>query len=522
MTGTTKGGRRGRLRRGVVYAGSVALLGALIWLAYEFIPREYFPTGTEDRKDRLTAYLDAVMESRPIPGLAVALVKDGKVLYARGFGVRQLGGQGEVTPATLFHTASVSKAMVATAAMLLVSDGRLDIDAPLTRYLPYFRLADGREAEVTARHVLSHTSGLPDVVDYGWETPQFDDDALERYVRSLAEDTHLLSDPGAEWKYSNMAFEVLGDAIAKIAGAPFEQTIDELILAPLDMRKSSFLPIVDPEGDQASPHRGALAPTTTSVYPYNRAHAPSSTLRSSALELAKFAAALLRDEETDAPAFLPDSVKGPLWQPHLRVDGDIRMGFGWFVRRHRGTKMAVAPGRDPGFNALLALLPDKGVGLVLLSNYDGQSSFELVEIADGVLDVGLGRSPRLPQTSIAVPIARVIGSDGVDAAITEYRRLKALDDGRYRFGMSDLITLGHDLRQTGRVEDAIRFYQLNAEEQPDYFGSHSALASAYMQLGDTDRAIESYRTVLSLRPERYGCPLSCYQDLRIEALMGEQ
>lgn len=482
---------------------------------------EYFTTMDADMEQRLNMYLGAVMESRPIPGLGVAVVKDGEVIFSEGFGVRALGAHEPVTPETVFHTASVSKAFVATAVLLLARDGRLDLDAPVTRYLPYFRLADGREGEVRIRHILSHTSGMPDIEDYGWDAPEFDEEALERYVRSLS-DQRLLFDPGTQWKYSNMAYEVLGDVLSKVGGLPFEEVIDSVILAPLDMRQSSFLSIHRQSSDWAAPHRGALSPTLTAVYPYHRAHAPSSTLQSSALDLARFAIAMLHHGQPDGVTVLDDSLRNLMWRPHARVDRGLRMGFGWFLRSHRGTSMVVAPGRDPGFNALIALLPKRGVGVVLLSNYDGQSSFELVEIADGVFDLGLGRSPRLPQASVAVPVARVIATQGVDAAIAEYRRLRQAGDARYRFGMSDLITLGHDLRHTGRVEDAIRFYQLNAQEYPDYFGSHSALATAYLQLGDEARAVDSYRRVLSMNPERYGCPESCYRVERLEALLASR
>jgi CubicO group peptidase (beta-lactamase class C family) len=479
--------------------------------------REYFPSDG-DAAARLPEYLTAVMESRPMPGLAVAVVKGHDIIFAEGYGVRALGESEPVTAATTFHTASVSKALVATATVRLAANGDIDLDAPITRYLPYFTLADGREGEITVRHLLSHTSGLPDVEDYGWDAPEFDDGALERYVRSLASE-QLLFEPGTQWKYSNMAFEVLGDMLAKVGGRSFEEVVQSIVLEPTGMIRSSFLRVENE--DWAAPHRGALAPTRGDLYPYNRAHAPSSTLQSNVLDLSRFLAALLEDDE-GGHAILPDDQKTQMWRQHASVERGIGMGLGWFTRSHRRSRMVLTPGRDPGFNAVVALLPERGVAVVLLTNYDGQSSFELVELVDGVLDVGLGRRPTLPRTSIAIPIARVLEERGLDAAIAEYRRLRDTKDPRYRIGMSDLITLGHDLRQTGRVADAIAFYSLNASEHPDYFGSHSALARAYLEVGDTANAVDSYRTVLDLEPERYGCPESCYRDEELETLLSRQ
>ena len=499
-------------------ASARAVVAGSAWLLLGCAAGPYFPERDTGAGDRVGEYLTAVMDSRPIPGMAVAVVRRGEVVYSRGFGVQELGTGPPVTPETIFHTASVSKALVATAAMQLVQQGKLDLDTPVTRYVPYFRLAEDGAARITARHILTHTSGMPDVEDYGWESPEFDDGALERYVRSLA-DQRLRAQPGETWAYSNMAFEVLGDVIAKISGVPFEQAVQDAILGPLGMAHSSFLPGTGPPRLRAVPHRGNLAPAATQVYPYHRAHAPSSTLRSSVNDLARFVAAMLNGGRRDGITLLPEDGLEEMWRPGADVDRGLRMGLGWFLRKHRGNRMVLHPGRDPGFNAMIGFLPERGVGVAILTNYDGQSAFELVEIADGILDVGLGRRPALPKASVAVPVARVLASRDLEAAIAEYHRLREANDARYDYGLSDLITLGHELRRAGRTEEAIRLYQLNAAEHPDYFASEQALASAYLALGDKVRAVESYRKVLAMKPERYGCPPSCYRDERLEALL---
>ena len=133
--------------------------------------------------------IETLLGSHEVAGLAVAVVRDEEVV-SRGFGVRNVGSGTPVTPETMFHLASVSKPFVATAVVSLATgrgnDGpRLDLDAPIVERIPEFTLADGRQAEVTARGLLSHTSGLPDVSDYGWHDPQLGDDALREFARSL-------------------------------------------------------------------------------------------------------------------------------------------------------------------------------------------------------------------------------------------------------------------------------------------------------------------------------------------------
>ena len=147
--------------------------------------------------------------------------------------------------------------------------------------MPYFRLKDPRDRSITVRQMLSHTSGMPDVEDYRWDKPEYDDGSLERYVRSL-QDQVLRWDPGTKFAYSNMAFEVLGDLVAKVSGMSFEDYVRDNILRPVGMASSTLLI------KEADPARLATGHTPSkdgpsipvAHYPYNRSHTPSSNLHS--------------------------------------------------------------------------------------------------------------------------------------------------------------------------------------------------------------------------------------------------
>jgi len=134
---------------------------------------------------------------------------------------------------------------VATAAMTLVEDGKMELDEKVVTYLPYFELADERYREITVRQILMHRSGMTDVEDYEWDRPQHDAGAAERFVRSLKSEP-LLAAPGALFSYSNMGFDVMGDVIAKASGMSFEEYVKQAILTPLGMKKSSFIHAVSP------------------------------------------------------------------------------------------------------------------------------------------------------------------------------------------------------------------------------------------------------------------------------------
>ena len=228
--------------------------------------------------------------------MAVAVVRDEEVV-ARGSGVRDVDTGAPVTPETMFHLASVSKPFVATAVVSLGTalDDReplLDLDAPIVEWVPELTLADGRAREVTARGLLSHTSGLPDVSDYGWHDPQLGDDALSEFARSLS-GWRLKSEPGSVSSYSNAGFELLGLLLSRVAGTTFEEAMRRQVLVPLGMRDSTFLRSEVPGRLAASPHVGMPLEVPEGAYPYTRRHAPSSTLHSNLVEMCRWVIAHL-------------------------------------------------------------------------------------------------------------------------------------------------------------------------------------------------------------------------------------
>jgi len=137
----------------------------------------------------LNGIINEYVEKESIPGLAVGVVYDNEILYTKGFGVKNVDRKEPVDENSLFHMASVSKTFVATGIMQLVEKGKIKLDSHLTEYLPYFQLKDDRYKNITIRQLLSHMSGMPDVDNYGWDKPQYDEDALEKYVKRITYNT---------------------------------------------------------------------------------------------------------------------------------------------------------------------------------------------------------------------------------------------------------------------------------------------------------------------------------------------
>jgi len=214
---------------------------SLLSLSLSFPNQLPAQSGTDPFKQQLEPMIEQVMKQQEVPGFAIAIVRDQKIVYAAGFGVRNIDNKNDkITPRSLFHMASITKPFVATSVMQLVEQGKVELDSPVVKYLSYFRLKDEQYKTITVRQMLGHISGMPDVQDYEWDKPQYDDGALERYVRSIT-DKSLIAEPGTKFAYSNMAFEVLGDLIAKVSGETFEGYVQKHILEPLGMNSSTLL-----------------------------------------------------------------------------------------------------------------------------------------------------------------------------------------------------------------------------------------------------------------------------------------
>jgi CubicO group peptidase (beta-lactamase class C family) len=348
--------------------------------------------ATLDRYEQeLQPMLERLIREQGLPGFAIAVVEDNRLAYAAGFGVRNVTNPADrITTQSLFHMASITKPFVATSLMQLVENGKVDLDVPIVTYLPYFRMADDRYKNITVRQAVTHTSGIPDVADYEWDKPQYDDGALERYVRSLGA-LRLEFAPGERFKYSNMAFEILGDLVAKVSGETFDDYAQRHILMPLGMKESTLLlkqanPALLAWGHELNAGR---TPVPSKVYPYNRTHTPSSNLHSNALDMARWAIANMNRGELDGARILKASSYDVMWKPAAESSGEASpAGISWFLGQYRGQKLIEHGGGDTGFRTHLAMLPDKRIAVVWMTNADWLR--DGATLTHAALDLALG------------------------------------------------------------------------------------------------------------------------------------
>jgi CubicO group peptidase (beta-lactamase class C family) len=357
-------------------------------------------------ESRLEPLIEKEIREKQLVGLSIGITRNGTVIYAKGFGVSQLGTDKPLTTKSLFHTASLTKPFVATAIMRLVEQGVIDLDAPVVRYVPYFTVKDERSKLITVRQMLSHISGMPDVKgneDYNWDKPEYDAGALERYVRSLKH-LSLVGAPGEKFEYSNIAYEVLGDVIAKASGMSFEDYVQKTVLKPLGMKHSTLLIRQADPKLLTTPHirnKVTRKAEESDTFPYNRAHAPSSTLYSNIDDMNRWALGNLNHGELDGQRILKVSSHDLLWKPVFNVGfvpdpafpPDMKVGLAWFVWNYKGHRMIEHRGADVGFRSYILLAPDDHFSIVLLSN-DAGANPSILNISRAAADLLLKESDR--------------------------------------------------------------------------------------------------------------------------------
>jgi CubicO group peptidase (beta-lactamase class C family) len=348
--------------------------------------------------DSLIASVDSVaaafMKDAGVPGLAVGILRPGHPNIEKGYGVTRFGTDTAATARTVYHMASISKPFVATGVMQLVEAGKVELDAPHSRYITRFRMKDPRASSITVRQLLTHVSGMPDVTDYDWEHPQYDAGALERYIRGLA-DSSLSAAPGEKWDYSNIGFEVLAELIAVVSGQEFETYVREHILVPTGMTHSTML-MTDIDSTKLAwghTRSDSGAVSQTSAYPYNRRHAASSTMHSDAHDMLRWARINMNRGELDGQRILKTESYDQLWASQRDMFAALKeraaragiplpyesfhQGLSWFVLGWKGHRLINHSGGDRGFRTDLFIAPDDSVAVVVMANQERADVGEL-------------------------------------------------------------------------------------------------------------------------------------------------
>jgi CubicO group peptidase (beta-lactamase class C family) len=350
----------------------------------------------------LDSYIEEAMDRWNVPGAAVAIVKDQEVVYAKGFGVRDLEEGGDVDADTLFGIGSCTKAFTATATGLLVQDGKISWDDPVLRHMPEFQMYDPVVTrKITVRDLLCHRSGLGTFIgDLTWFGSIYGRaDAIHR-VRLL--------EPAYDFRtgfgYSNAMFLVAGEIVPRVTDFSWDDFIDQRIFTPLGMdRSNTSVSALKATANVAAPHRkvdGEIVPI-----PHDDIDnmAPAGSINSSANDIARWL--LLQTgkgsfggEQVVDPAVISETRTAHNFRPVSDRAKELNpwthfsaYGLGWGLSDYRGRLVVSHGGGLPGMVAYVALLPEENLGIAVLVNFDLHGLRQ--SVVNHVIDAYLGAEP---------------------------------------------------------------------------------------------------------------------------------
>jgi CubicO group peptidase (beta-lactamase class C family) len=316
--------------------------------------------------DAVDEFIKREMERQHIPGLSLAVVRDGRVVKSAGYGLADREQHIPATPETVYKVGSVGKQFVATAVMVLVQDGRVGLDDPISTYL-----LDTPESwhGITIRHLLTHTSGLPrEAPGFDWEKARPDVDVVKS-----AYSLPLHFAPGEKWEYSNAGYFALAAAITSVSGRPWQEFVTEAILKPSGMNTTLPTNTKDELPHRAIGYRNHDQLLVAHDFKTLR---PSGGFFSTVLDLAKW------DTVLDTNVFLSEASRRQMWTPVKLNDGrSYPYGFGWQLDPLNGHRQVHHSGGIPGFASQFARFPDDHLTVIVLVNLDDD---DVQSIAAGV------------------------------------------------------------------------------------------------------------------------------------------
>jgi CubicO group peptidase (beta-lactamase class C family) len=345
--------------------GAVAVFGTLIVAAPALAAIASPPTDAE-RFERLAERIEAARVEQHIPGVALAVVRDDKVIFAKGFGLANVEEQTPVTPETLFAIGSTTKAFTSAVIGMLVDEGKMTWDDPVTKWLPELNLhidaADGEQ--VLIRDMLSHQTGFTRM-SMLWVSGK----APRAEILRTASKAEPFAPFREQFLYNNIMFMAAGEAAGQAAGSSWESLIENRIFEPLGM-DDSVLTIAKA---QADPRLALGYSWKNDAWKHDPMRnidtvGPAGSIDSNVLDMAEWIRFQLGHGTYEGKELLSEQTHAEMWKPQMKMGGDVNYGFGWMLREWDGKRLVEHGGNIDGFAAEVALLPDANIGFVLLTN----------------------------------------------------------------------------------------------------------------------------------------------------------
>jgi len=443
---------------------------------------------------QLTAAIPDLMERGAVPGLSLALIENGRIVWSSGFGVRNVTTKEPVDEHTIFEAASLTKPVVAYAALRLADQGKLDLDAPLSRYLPAPYIdADPRLDQITARRVLSHNTGFPN-----W--------------RPEGKPLVIHFTPGERFSYSGEGFVYLGQVIERITGVLLDRFVAQTVFEPLGMKESSLV------WEQPFNQQTATGHTEAGVAIPKRKplkHNAAASLHTTATDYARFMIAVMNGtglKPATARAMISQQTKvdqgcsNCIGRPVTQPSESIFWGLGVGLQHTAGGDSFWHWGDNGVFRCMMIGYPASKQGIIIFTNSGNGLAIapHIAKLAMHEAQPAFAWVNYAPYDSLPFTLFQTIRKEGIEAGIELYRRGRSAAGGDKAITESQMNQLGYRLLGVKKVQEAIEIFKLNVEAYPKSFNVYDSLAEAYMTNGDKDLAIKNYEMSVQLNSENTG------------------
>lgn len=346
------------------------LIGFIILNIFAALPASAHP-GDDDAAAELEKVINAELKETGTPGAAVAVIRDGRVIFSKGFGVASVETNAPVTPEMLFRLGSTTKMFTGAGVVTLAEQGKLKLDAPVGDYAK--GLAP-KLAHLTPHQLISNSAG---VADFSPPFVSHDDAALATMVRGWKDDAALFGEPGKVYSYASPGFWLAGYVIEEVGGKPYADMMEELIFKPLGMTRTTFRPLTALTYPLALGHNADANGKPVIIRPAfnNVAMWPAGSIFSNVGELSRWCLALMSEGKLDGKQVISPTLFAKLSGKHILIPGetDSYYGYGLLNLEYRGTRLIMHGGFSRGYGSMIQMVPEQRFAVIVLTNKSGMT-----------------------------------------------------------------------------------------------------------------------------------------------------
>jgi len=340
--------------------------------------------GVHSAVDLLSAWIEAQMAYADQPGLSIGIVHDQELVWAAGFGRARLEPDRPATPDTLYRIASITKLFTSTAVLQLRDAGRLQLDDPIAKHLPWFSIGQPHADApvITIRHLLTHTAGLPREAGFPYWTDG-DFPTVEKVRERLPQQRAALPTE-TEWKYSNLGLTLAGEIVAVVSGRPYAEYVVQHVLEPLGMKRTFVATPAADHPDLAVGYTRRLpgSPRTPAPHTDGRGITAAANMTTCVSDLARFAMLQFRGGAAGGAQILKSSTLREMHRPHwVEPDWAAGWGLGFRILRQNGKTYVGHGGALRGYRTQVQLCPAERIGVVVLTNADDGNPLQYTDKA---------------------------------------------------------------------------------------------------------------------------------------------